>query len=191
MSDGGPFETYHMDYSKSLMIVDCLAAAEKEPDLKDRACLLAVLKNIRKELRVDGIVLNHHREKHYGSATLAVLHAVIAISSLFDQLSDQEPLPHFSGLTKKEARERCGPCAFCPDNLFRGLEERLIGDLPRIDFPAFAAEMTAKVGEMREHRFTGCRDCVKRSVEDMFFLLGETGSLANRLAAGCNWRGGV
>ena len=191
MSDGEPFETYHMDYSKGLMIVDCLAAAGEEPDLKDRACLLAVLKNIRKELRVDGIVLNHHREKHYGSATLAALQAVIAISSLFDQLSRQEPLPHFGGLTKKEARERCAPCAFCPANLFRSLEERLIGGLPRVDFPAFAAELAARAGEMRGHRFTGCRDCVKRSVEDMFFLLGETDSFANRLAACCNGRGGA
>jgi len=191
MSDGEPFETYHMDYSKGLMVVDCLAAAGEEPDLKDRACLLAVLKNIRKELRVDGIVLNHHREKHYGAATLAALQAVIAISSLFDQLSGQEPLPHFSGLTRKEALERCTPCAFCPANLFRDLEERLIGGLPRVDFPAFAVEMTARAGEMGDHRFTGCRSCIRRSVEDLFFLLGEAGAFADRLAASCNRRGSV
>jgi len=176
------FDSYQMDHAKGLMIVDC-SDADEEPDLKDPRCLKAVLGNLGNEMRVEGIVLNHHREKHYGRRTLKTLREVISLSSLLDQLAGQEPLPNFPGLARKEIQARCCACQFGPVSLFARLKELLLGDLPRIDFPAFSVEFAARARELERHRYKGCQRCTARTVADLSFLLSEIESFADRILA--------
>ena len=177
------FDSYQMDYAKGLMLIECKDADVTEPDLKDPRCLQAVLANLSNELRVDGIVLNHYREKHYGRKTLKALREVIALSSLLDQLAGQEALPNFPGLTKKEKQVRCEACIFSPASLFSRFKELLVGDLPNIDFPAFAAEFTIRAREMARHKYKGCQNCTGRTVDDLSFLLNEVAAFADKVLA--------
>jgi hypothetical protein len=177
------FDTYHMDHARGLMFVDCDDIDADEPDLKDPRCLRAVLGNLCNELRVDGIVLNHYREKHYGRKTLKALREVIALSSLLDQLKGQEALPNFPGLAKKEVQVRCDACPFNPRLLFTSLREILLDGLPEINFPAFAAEFTAKARDLQRHKYKGCSCCTSRTVDDLSFLLSEIESFADKVLA--------
>jgi hypothetical protein len=177
------FDSYQMDHAKGLMIVDCSDADVDEPDLKDPRCLKAVLRNLSSELRVEGVILNHHREKHYGRRTLKALREVISLSSLHDQLAAQEPLPNFPGLARKEMQARCGACQFNPASLFARLKELLLGDLPQIDFADFSAEFAARARELERHRYKGCQHCTARTASDLSFLLSEVESFADRILA--------
>lgn len=126
-------------------------------------------------------MLNHHRESHYGRDTVAALQGVIALTALFDQLSKQDAKPEFHGLTRKESQERCDACTFNPARIFTSLKDSLLGNLPVIDYPIFAEDLTLKASSMNQHRFTGCRLCIGRTAEDLSFILEEVRSLANRL----------
>ena len=175
------FETYHMDHAKGLMIVDCKDADTEEPDLKDPRCLGAILSNLSKELRVDGLVLNHFREKHYGRKTLKALREVIVLSTVLDQLGKQDPLPNFGSLGKKDVQARCRACHFNPGSLFGRMKELLLSNLPRIDCEAFKSEFTFRVGELARHGYKGCQNCVKRTVDDLSYLLTELERFADAL----------
>ncbi len=185
------FDSYHMDYAKGLMYVDCGDADVDEPDLKDPICLKAVLKNLRGELRVDGVILNHLREKHYGRKTLRALREIIALSSLLDELASQEPLPNFPGLTKREVSARCEACPFNAKVLFSRLKSLLLDNLPEIDFPSFATEFAMKTRELAGHTYKGCLGCTGRTVDDLSYLLSEIESFADRTLAQGNWRRGL
>ena len=178
-----PFDSYHMDYAKGLMYIDCGDAGDREPDLKDPACLRAVLKHLHGELRVDGIILNHHREKHYGRKTLRALREIIALSAMLDELAAQKPLPNFPGLTRKEVSTRCDACPFNAGPLFVRLKSLLLDDLPEIDFFSFAGEFAAKVREMEAHTYKGCLGCTRRTADDLSFLLSEVEAFADRALA--------
>ena len=181
------YDSYHIDHAKGLMIVDCTEVKE-EPDLREPKCLRAILKHLSKELRVEGLVLNHYREKHYGEKTLKTLQEILNLSSFFDQLAGQEPIPDFSSLSKKEINLRCSRCAFNSSNLFKRLKDLLLGDLPNVDFPAFAAEFTVKVKELSRHKYTGCHNCTARTVDDLSFLLTQIELFSNRILASIQWR---
>ncbi len=165
------------------MSIECRESGTREPDLCETGCLEAVIRHLGKELRVDGIVLDHYKEKHYGRRTLEVLQEVIGLSSLMDQLSGQTALPEFSSLSNKEIQLRCQRCPFNPSVLFTRMKELLLGDLPNIDFPAFAAEFTVKAKELERHRYIGCQSCVSRNVDDLSFLLGQIESFSQKVIA--------
>lgn len=175
------FDTYHMDYAKGLMIVDCKNERAEEPDLKDRRILKSVLEKLTRELRVDGLILNHFREKHYGRKTLKALRQVIVLFTAIDQLAGQASIPNFGGLGRKDVQARCQACQFNIGPLFTRLKELLLGDLPRIDFPAFKAELTVKTTEMARHRYKGCQACIGRTVDDISYLLTEIERLAETI----------
>ena len=177
------FDAYQMDYSKGLMIVDCRDADSEEPDLKDKRCLKAILGNLTKELRVDGLVLNHFREKHYGRKTLKALRQVIVLATAMDQLAAQEPLPNFGNLSRKEVQARCNACQFNIAPLFANLKGLLLGDLPRVNFTAFKRELVVKATELVRHRYKGCRNCIKRTVDDLSYLLTEIERFAETVMA--------
>jgi len=175
------FDAYHMDYAKGLMIVDCRNEGVDEPDLKDRRILESILEKLARELRVDGLVLNHFREKHYGRKTLKALRQVMVLLAAMDQLAAQKPVPNFGGLNRKEVTARCQACQFDIGPLVTRLHELLLGDLPRIDFPAFKAELTVKATEMARHKYKGCRACIRRTVDDLSYLLTEIERLAETI----------
>ena len=182
------YDSYQMDHAKGLMIVDCRGGNGKEPDLKDPGCLASVLVHLSKEFRVDGLVLNHYREKHYGGRTLEVLNEVIALSSLLRQLTKQRALPRFKDMSKKESQDRCVSCPLNPAQMFTRLRDLLLGDLPKIDFPAFGAEFTVKARELDRHRGRGCSECTERTVKDMEFLLVQIDSFTEKVLALCKGR---
>ena len=177
------FDTYRMDHAKGLMIVDCKDADGGAVSLKDPVCLKAVLRNLCKELTVDGLVLNHHLERHYGKRTIKALGDVLSLASVLSQLSAQEPLPDFNGQSRKETEAACLQCPLNPQNLFKRFKDLLLGDLPNIDFAAFAAEFAVRVRELGRQRDTGCRNCTRRTVDDLSFLLTQIDSFSNRLVA--------
>lgn len=161
------FEETEVD-GEGRLLVRCEDAPEDAADLARPECLRAVLRALREETGVRGVVLVHDREKAHGPRAMAALNALLAAGRLLDQFAARAPAPAFPGFTAKEAEAACATCALRPATVFARLRDVLLGD------PAgfLAALREAAVG-LDKQAEEGCGACVGATVQDLRILLRE------------------
>ncbi len=162
------FSQAELQSSRGRLIVDCKEAPEDAADLRDPACLAAVLGHLEREFGVESVVLSHYVEKQYGPRAMDVLRRILAYARLLNQVGTRRPTPAFAGLSRKQVAARCGPCPFRPRALFSGLRERLLGR-----FGTFPAALTDAADRVALHRDPGCAACTATTVNDLAYLFKE------------------
>ncbi len=192
------FSQAEVQPSKGRLIVDCKEAPETSADLRDPACLAAVLRHLEREFGIEAVVLSHYVEKQYGSRAMEALQKLLALARLVGQMASREPSPNFPGTPKKQVAAKCAACAFNPRALFGRLREKVLGDFaafhaakcaacafnPRApfgrlrekvlgDFAAFHAEFLASAEALRRYRDAGCTACTAATANDLIYLFRE------------------
>jgi hypothetical protein len=154
------------------LVVRCEDVPEALADLSTPECLRAVLRHLRDGAGIRGVVLVHDRERAYGPRAMAVLHELLAIGRLLDQLAQRAPSPDFPGFTAKEMATLCARCAFRPASLFLRLRDRLLGDPA-----AFQAALSEVAGSLARYEEAGCTSCATATIQDLRILITELGKI--------------
>ncbi len=150
------------------LLVRCEDAPEEAVDLAKSECLRAVLRRLRDEAHVRGVVLVHDRERAYGARAMAVLNRLLCLARLFDQFATRDPAPDFPGFTAKEVEGVCAKCEFRPATMFAKLREILLGD-PE----GFVAALKGLAASLDAYREEGCRACVAATIQDLRIAITE------------------
>jgi len=162
------FSQVELQPSRARLVVDCKEAPDEAADLRDPACLAAVLGHLEREFGVESVVLSHYVEKQYGPRAMDILRRILAYARLLNQVGTRRPTPAFSDLSKKQAVAKCTACPFRPRTLFAGLRERLLGQ-----FATFHAAFTEAADRVDRHREPGCEACTATTANDLVYLLRE------------------
>lgn len=150
------------------LLVRCEDVPEDAADLGKPQCLRAVLRHMRDEAGVRGVVLVHDRERACGPRAMAVLEGLLSLARLLDQLAQRVPTPDFPGFTAKEVDGLCAKCEFRPAALFGRLREAILGDPA-----AFVAALSEIAESLAAYEEAGCASCSNATVQDLRILLGE------------------
>ncbi len=162
------FSQAELQPSRGRLIVDCKEAPDEAADLRDPACLAAVLGHLEREFGVESVVLSHYVERQYGPKAMDALRRILAYARLLNQMGARRPAPAFPALSKKQVAARCGGCPFRPRTLFAGLRERLLGAFA--SFPAAFRQTAARIDGYRE---PGCAACTGTTANDLVYLFRE------------------
>jgi len=162
------FSQVELQPSRARLVVDCKEAPEEAADLRDPACLAAVLGHLEREFGVESVVLSHYVEKQYGPKAMKILRGILGYARLLNQVGTRRPTPAFSGLSKKQTAAKCAPCPLRPRTLFAGLRERLLGH-----FATFHAAFTEAADRVDRHREPGCEACTATTENDLVYLFRE------------------
>ncbi len=157
-----------MQPSRARLIVDCKEAPVTSADLRDPACLAAVLVHLEREFGIEAVVLSHYVEKQYGPRAMDALRRLLALARLLGQMASREPSPNFPGVPRKQVAARCAACAFNPRALFGGLREKVLGD-----FAGFHADFLRSAEALRKYREPGCATCTSATANDLVYLFRE------------------
>ena len=150
------------------LLVRCEDAPEEAVDLGKPECLAAVLRHLRDEAGVRGVVLVHERERAYGPRAMAALNRLLAIARLLDQLAQRAPAPNFPEFSAREVEAVCAKCEFRPAAMFATLRDSLLGD-PR----AFVGALREVAANLSRYEEDGCRACTGATVQDLRILVAE------------------
>ena len=162
------FSQAEVQPSKGRLIVDCKEAPEASADLRDPACLAAVLRHLDREFGIEAVVLSHYVEKQYGPQAMEALRKILALARLVGQMASREPSPNFPGTPRKQVAAKCAACAFNPHALFGRLREKVLED-----FAAFHAEFLTSAEALRRYRDPGCKACTAATANDLIYLFRE------------------
>ncbi len=162
------FSQAELQPSRARLVVDCKDAPEEAADLREPACLAAVLGHLEREFGVESVVLSHYVEKQYGPRAMDVLRRILAYARLLSQVGTRRPAPAFPALSRKQVAARCAACPLRPRTLFAVLRETLLRR-----FAAFPAGLTGAAERVDRHRDPGCRACTAATANDLVYLYGE------------------